>query len=54
MRQLPGADYEIVPRLMMPLVVCFDHRVADGADAIHFMQSIVDCLEDPETLLLNA
>jgi pyruvate dehydrogenase E2 component (dihydrolipoamide acetyltransferase) len=53
-RQLPGADYEIVPRLMMPLVVCFDHRVADGADAIHFMQSIVDCLEDPETLLLNA
>jgi pyruvate dehydrogenase E2 component (dihydrolipoamide acetyltransferase) len=53
-RQAHTEGYEIVPRLMMPLVVCFDHRVADGADAIHFMQTIVDCLENPETLLLNA
>jgi pyruvate dehydrogenase E2 component (dihydrolipoamide acetyltransferase) len=44
----------IVPRRIMPLVLCFDHRVADGADAIRFMRTIAACLEDPEQLLLNA
>lgn len=43
----------VVPRLLMPLVVSFDHRVADGADAIRFMQVIMDCLEDPEKLLVS-
>jgi pyruvate dehydrogenase E2 component (dihydrolipoamide acetyltransferase) len=47
-----GGDPVVVPRLMMPLVVSFDHRIADGADAIRFMQVISDCLEDPEQLLL--
>lgn len=48
-----GGQYEIAPRLMMPIVVCIDHRVLDGADAIAFMQMIIDCLEDPEELLLR-
>jgi pyruvate dehydrogenase E2 component (dihydrolipoamide acetyltransferase) len=48
-----GGQYEIVPRLMMPIVLCIDHRVLDGADAIGFMQRIIDCLEDPEELLLR-
>jgi pyruvate dehydrogenase E2 component (dihydrolipoamide acetyltransferase) len=47
-----GGDPVVMPRLMMPLVVSFDHRIADGADAIRFMQVISDCLEDPEKLLL--
>jgi pyruvate dehydrogenase E2 component (dihydrolipoamide acetyltransferase) len=48
-----GGQYEIVPRLMMPIVLCIDHRVLDGADAIGFMQRIIDCLEDPDELLLR-
>jgi pyruvate dehydrogenase E2 component (dihydrolipoamide acetyltransferase) len=44
---------EIVPRLMMPLVLSFDHRIADGADAIRFMQAMTAYLEDPEAMLLS-
>jgi len=47
-----GRD-EIVPRLQMPVVLCFDHRVADGADAIRFQRLIIDALEDPEELLIT-
>ena len=45
-------EYEIVPRLMMPLVLAFDHRVLDGAEAARFVAAIVDTLEDREELLL--
>lgn len=44
--------HEIVPRLMMPLVLCIDHRVLDGADAIPFMRLIVDTLKDPDELFM--
>jgi len=44
---------EIVPRLMMPLVLSFDHRIADGADAIRLMQTLTAYLEDPEAMLLS-
>jgi len=47
-----GRD-EIVPRLLMPIVLCFDHRVADGADAIRFQRLIIDALEDPDELLIT-
>jgi len=46
-------QYEIVARRMMPIVLCIDHRILDGADAIAFMQMIIDCLEDPEEFLLR-
>jgi pyruvate dehydrogenase E2 component (dihydrolipoamide acetyltransferase) len=46
-------DFQIVPRLMMPLVLCIDHRVLDGADAIKFLHVIVDTLEDPDELLIS-
>jgi pyruvate dehydrogenase E2 component (dihydrolipoamide acetyltransferase) len=46
--------FDIQPRQIMPLVLCFDHRVADGAEAIRFMRMLSACLEDPEQLLLNA
>ena len=48
-----GGRHEIVPRLLMPLVLCFDHRVADGADAIRFQRLIIDILQDPDELLIN-
>jgi pyruvate dehydrogenase E2 component (dihydrolipoyllysine-residue acetyltransferase) len=44
---------EIVPRLMMPMVVCIDHRVLDGSDAIRFLKMVVNALEDPEELLMT-
>jgi len=44
---------EIVPRLIMPIVLCFDHRVVDGADAIRFLRLVIDALEDPDELLIT-
>jgi pyruvate dehydrogenase E2 component (dihydrolipoamide acetyltransferase) len=44
--------FRIEPRLVMPLVVCIDHRILDGADAIPFMRTIVELLEDPEQLFM--
>ena len=42
---------QIVPRLMLPLTLTFDHRVADGADGARFATEIVRLLEAPERLL---
>lgn len=44
--------FDIVPRLMLPLVLGFDHRVVDGADAARFLNRVKEVLEDPEKLLL--
>lgn len=44
---------KIVPRLMMPIVLGFDHRVVDGADAIRFLRLIIDSLQDPDELLIT-
>lgn len=44
--------FEVVPRMMMPVVLCIDHRVLDGADAIPFLRMIVEALEDPEELFM--
>jgi len=52
-RRAAEGEPEIVPRLMMPLVLSFDHRIADGAEAIRLMQTMVAILEDPETMILN-
>jgi pyruvate dehydrogenase E2 component (dihydrolipoamide acetyltransferase) len=46
-------EYEIVPRLMMPIVLCIDHRVLDGADALQFIRVLREALEDPEELLIT-
>ena len=46
-------EYEIVPRLMMPIVLCIDHRVLDGADALQFIRVLKEALEDPEELLIT-
>lgn len=46
-------DYEIVPRRMMPIVLCIDHRVLDGADALKFLRLVIDALEDPDELLMT-
>lgn len=45
-------EYEIEPRLMLPLCLAFDHRVNDGADAARFAGDIITMLSDPEELAL--
>jgi pyruvate dehydrogenase E2 component (dihydrolipoamide acetyltransferase) len=52
-REQDKGDYVIVPRLVMPIVLCIDHRVLDGADAIKFLKILVDTLEDPDELLMS-
>ena len=44
---------QIVPRMMLPITLTFDHRVADGADGARFTQAIVRRLEAPETLFVG-
>jgi pyruvate dehydrogenase E2 component (dihydrolipoyllysine-residue acetyltransferase) len=44
-------DGQMVPRLMLPVSLTFDHRVADGADGARFASAIVRRLERPELLL---
>jgi pyruvate dehydrogenase E2 component (dihydrolipoamide acetyltransferase) len=46
-------DGQIVPRLILPLSLTFDHRVADGADGARFAGDIVRRLEHPDALLLD-
>jgi len=46
-------DGQITPRLMLPLTLTFDHRVADGADGARFAAEIVRLLEHPDHLLLE-
>jgi pyruvate dehydrogenase E2 component (dihydrolipoamide acetyltransferase) len=52
-KEKEGGGQEIVPRLMMPIVLCIDHRVLDGADAMEFMRVMMNVLEDPDELLMH-
>lgn len=47
-----GDDFEVMPRLMLPLILGFDHRVVDGADAARFLGMIMEILGNPEKLLM--
>ena len=47
-------DGEFKPRLMMPLSLSYDHRIIDGADAIRFLRWIINALENPFVLSLEA
>jgi 2-oxoglutarate dehydrogenase E2 component (dihydrolipoamide succinyltransferase) len=46
-------DGQIVIRPMMYLALTYDHRIIDGRDAVQFLVTIKDCLEDPARLLLQ-
>ncbi len=52
-RENEEGGHEIVPRLMMPIVLCIDHRILDGADALRFLRVVIDALEDPDELLMT-
>jgi 2-oxoglutarate dehydrogenase E2 component (dihydrolipoamide succinyltransferase) len=44
---------QIVIRPMMYLAVTYDHRIIDGREAVQFLVTIKECLEDPGRLLLG-
>ncbi len=43
---------QIVPRLIMPLSISYDHRLVDGAAAARFLNDVIGYLEAPSRLLL--
>jgi 2-oxoglutarate dehydrogenase E2 component (dihydrolipoamide succinyltransferase) len=46
-------DDEIVIRPMMYLALSYDHRLIDGREAVTFLKRVVECLENPERMLLE-
>ena len=44
---------EIVIRPVMYVALTYDHRIVDGAEAVKFLVSIKDSLEDPVRILLD-
>jgi pyruvate dehydrogenase E2 component (dihydrolipoamide acetyltransferase) len=47
-------DGQLVPRLLLPLSLSYDHRVIDGADAARFTRRLAEMLENPLLMLLHA
>ncbi len=47
-------DGQVVPRLMLPLSLTYDHRVIDGADGARFTAKLVQLFSDPIRLLMEA
>ncbi|MBK8550788.1 MAG: 2-oxo acid dehydrogenase subunit E2 [Ignavibacteria bacterium] len=40
------------PRLMLPLLLTYDHRIIDGADAARFLRWMCEALENPFSMIL--
>ena len=46
-------DGEIKARPMMYLALTYDHRIIDGREAVQFLVTVKEQLEDPGRLLLS-
>jgi pyruvate dehydrogenase E2 component (dihydrolipoamide acetyltransferase) len=46
-------DGQLVPRVMLPLCVAYDHRLIDGADGARFTNEIVKVLEDIQAMFMG-
>ena len=46
-------DGQIVSRPMMYLALTYDHRVLDGREAVTFLRTIKELIEDPRKMLLS-
>jgi 2-oxoglutarate dehydrogenase E2 component (dihydrolipoamide succinyltransferase) len=44
---------EIVARPMMYLALSYDHRIIDGKEAVQFLVTINELLEEPARIMLN-
>jgi len=43
----------VTVRPIMYLALSYDHRIVDGKEAVSFLKTIKECLEDPRRLFLN-
>ena len=48
-----AVDGQILIRPMMYLALSYDHRIIDGKEAVSFLKTIKESLEDPRRLFLN-
>ncbi len=46
-----GEEMQIRP--MMYLALSYDHRIVDGRESVTFLRRIVDCIENPERMMLE-
>ncbi len=46
-------DGQIVIRPMMNLALSYDHRIIDGREAVSFLKTVKELIEDPEEMLLE-
>ncbi len=46
-------DGQIVVRPMMYLALTYDHRIIDGREAVQFLVTVKECLEDPARMLVG-
>jgi len=49
----PKNPGQVALRPMMYLALSYDHRIVDGAEAVQFLVSIKDAIEDPARLMLD-
>jgi pyruvate dehydrogenase E2 component (dihydrolipoamide acetyltransferase) len=47
-------DGEFAPRFLMPLTLSYDHRVVDGADGVRLLRWVVEAIEQPALIWLDA
>jgi 2-oxoglutarate dehydrogenase E2 component (dihydrolipoamide succinyltransferase) len=52
-RPMAMDDDRIENRPMMYIALSYDHRIVDGSDAVRFLATVKELLEDPESLLLE-
>ncbi len=45
---------KIVPRMILPLSLTFDHRVVDGIEASTFLARVKEYLEDPDLIFIES
>jgi 2-oxoglutarate dehydrogenase E2 component (dihydrolipoamide succinyltransferase) len=46
-------DGEVVVRPMMYIALTYDHRIIDGREAVQFLVTVKQCLEDPARMVLH-
>ena len=46
-------DGQIVIRPIMYLALSYDHRIIDGKEAVSFLKTVKECLEEPRRLFLD-
>jgi 2-oxoglutarate dehydrogenase E2 component (dihydrolipoamide succinyltransferase) len=46
-------DGQVVVRPMMYVALTYDHRIIDGREAVQFLVTVKQCLEDPARLMLH-